>query len=580
MCRSASQKGWDAGFISNSQQSRLGGLQNLLPTLIVVDYAAERGPWLAEALAQLNGREGGAMPVRVLVLERGATGAWWDEIEQHHRFSEGAALMSTMHGLARNLEGISRAAGRSIVRSTASQLGHDELSKGVVERVVDRALLIDPAARPLFAQVATFDVLGDLGHMPADAGEAGNSGDAAPVGTAQGRDAVLRRVLRRSVTRIHQRAEEPNAALAENVLVLATLLGGISASRYEHFAAAAPVHLLPSVYQRLGSLRLDELAEGMKPDILGEMLVLDRLAADGVQGLASARLALMAFDSDPDAFGAFAERAAADHPDHPGLLRLVGTCVSAFDLERLLEIAVGTFIHARHRDAPVVVWTFRQVEGLMAQAPTESLRELLAIARFRAANLALASEPPRVALALFSEALGECEPQWLVKHDLLNNRGIAHLQLDDFDSAFADFTAVIESAHATDEARACALNNRADLKSDSHDPSGSIDDRTAVLDLDETTFDRRFIALVRRARTLRGLGEASQAYADIDQILATEDIAVEQKMDARLLCAQWLAEDECADEALGHIDGVLSSYRNFDGVELQARELRRRLGDA
>lgn len=61
------------GFLREPDQSRLGDLQAVWPTLVVVDYAAERSGWLSEAILQLAQRHHGA-PVRVLVLERAASG--------------------------------------------------------------------------------------------------------------------------------------------------------------------------------------------------------------------------------------------------------------------------------------------------------------------------------------------------------------------------------------------------------------------------------------------------------------------------------------------------------------------------
>lgn len=385
-------------------------------------------------------------------------------------------------------------------------------------------------------------------------------------------------VLDRQLAQVTSRARDGEAAeLAAHVLVLTTALGGIIPSSYQLLAEAAPERLLPGAYQNLGVVRLDELLLGMKPDILGEMLVLDRLTQGGVEGMASGRLARLAFDADPDAFAAFVERAAADHHQHPGLLALLRAGYQSPDPERLLDAAAAVFAHLRHREDPVVVWTLAELEALVSQSPTDSLRQLLAIARFRAANLALASEPPSTALALFTEALDETEPDWPVSANILNNRGIAHLVLEDVQSAFADFTAVVETPSATDEARACALNNRADLKSQNRDPTGSIDDRTLVLALPEITYNRRYIALIRRAVTRRDCNEAQLAYADIEQILNSDEIAVEQKMDARLKCATWLCEDGFPDEAVRHLDAILASYRNFDGVEHAAAELRSRL---
>src|ERR1700733_536244 len=66
LCRRATAAGWDAGFLREPGQERLGDLQALVPTLVVVDYAAQRAAWLSEAVIRLIQR--GGAPVRVLVL--------------------------------------------------------------------------------------------------------------------------------------------------------------------------------------------------------------------------------------------------------------------------------------------------------------------------------------------------------------------------------------------------------------------------------------------------------------------------------------------------------------------------------
>ena len=86
---------------------------------------------------------------------------------------------------------------------------------------------------------------------------------------------------------------------------------------------------------------------------------------------------------------------------------------------------------------------------------------------------------------------------------ILNNRGITWLEFRDDDAAHADFTAVAGAATATDEPRACALNNRADIHDDRGEPAAAIADRTAVLSLAETTYDRRYLAYARRCAARR-----------------------------------------------------------------------------
>ncbi len=126
---------------------------------------------------------------------------------------------------------------------------------------------------------------------------------------------------------------------------------------------------------------------------------------------------------------------------------------------------------------------------------------------------------------------------------------------------------------ATDEARACALNNRADIYEEDGKPTLAVADRTTLLGLRETTYDRRYIALARRARALRKLGEHAAAYSDIDVILATPDIVVEQKMQARLQRSQWLITDGSPEDAIPDLTAVMESARNFDGIPEKALSL-------
>jgi hypothetical protein len=132
---------------------------------------------------------------------------------------------------------------------------------------------------------------------------------------------------------------------------------------------------------------------------------------------------------------------------------------------------------------------------------------------------------------------------------------------------------VVDSPTASDESRAAALNNRADLIF-ADDPAGAIADRSAVLALANTTYDRRYIALIRRGEAHHQLGNEAEAYNDIQTILETQDIAVEQKMAARLIRAEWRIESGEVEEALHDLEVITSSRRNFEDVEEAARRLR------
>jgi tetratricopeptide (TPR) repeat protein len=224
-------------------------------------------------------------------------------------------------------------------------------------------------------------------------------------------------------------------------------------------------------------------------------------------------------------------------------------------------------------DHPALEWIFGRLTELRGACGHGDIDRILVTARYRFANLVLQEGDAGRANALYSEILADCDPEWPVHAAILSNRGITWNFVKREDAEIADYTAVIEAATATDEMRACALNNRADIYDRNGDAAAAIAGRTAVLDLADTTYDRRYIALGRRASALRRVGDYEAAYQDIEAILSADDIAMEQKMEARLLRARWLISSGYPAQAVPDLDAVAASVRNAPGREERAREL-------
>ena len=100
LCEQAAAQGWDAGFVSSRELQRFGQQQNLSawgwqrPTLIVVDYAAQRHAELAHWLDELADRATPPPhPLRILLLERHAD-------TDHGWFAE--LFSKDWHGLRRS----------------------------------------------------------------------------------------------------------------------------------------------------------------------------------------------------------------------------------------------------------------------------------------------------------------------------------------------------------------------------------------------------------------------------------------------------------------------------------------------
>ena len=64
-------------------------------------------------------------------------------------------------------------------------------------------------------------------------------------------------------------------------------------------------------------MTVDVLVDGVRPDIVGELFVLDRLDAEPTVVLASTRLLDYAARTRPEAYRGFLERTVMDHTDHP-----------------------------------------------------------------------------------------------------------------------------------------------------------------------------------------------------------------------------------------------------------------------
>lgn len=551
-CRAVSGV-WHAGFLRESHRLGLGSLCAVTPTLVVVDYAAHRSGWLSDALFGLAQRTLGAK-VRVLVLERDASGPWWETVQRRHRLEEAAHLAAASYGEPRLLGGLSRDELRALIGAVATGLGV-QLTKTNVEDIADHAESIDSQSGPLFAYVATLDWL--------DAN-----------GVSAGRDGALRRLVARADNQMTRRLVDPTSvSVARNVRTFASALGGIGIDSYARVveSTALPSKLLPGVHEGLPRVPLEELLDGVRPDILGELHVLDLLAGSSVDRLSTKRLLKLAWEASPDAYGAFVSRAAGDHVEHPHLVDLLRVDDESVNSHAWATLAVDVIPLLRRSDHPMLVWLVERLDDLRREQDDSQLDELAVAAIFRTANLLLEAEPER-ANELFTDALAAAESAWPVRARILNNRGNGWMSLDRPDLAMADYDSVIAAEVATDETRACALNNRADIHA-AHDPIASIADRTAVLDLVGTTYNRRFIALIRRARTLFVTGHDTDAFADIETILATDDIVPEQKMAARLQRAEWLIGSGRLADALADLKAVIASNRNFGEVEARAHFL-------
>ncbi len=153
-----------------------------------------------------------------------------------------------------------------------------------VEDIADHAQHIDPLGTPLFGYIGTIDWRSEA--------------------VSEDRDEALRSLLRRADGQLAERASDPTWLFrARNARLLGTLIGGASVATYAGFLETAepepPVGLLPSLYEQVDEVSLDDLLDGLRPDIFGELAVLDELGRARVHGLAANEVVNLAWRNGP-----------------------------------------------------------------------------------------------------------------------------------------------------------------------------------------------------------------------------------------------------------------------------------------
>ena len=542
---------WDVGFVRDTDQEALVEFVPDRPTLLVVDYAAARAKWMGRLLISLADRSTADWDqVRVLVLERTVHGKWYETATCQDQYHNSLRIMSARYAEPLGLGGLSRDATRLLIAEVVSGLG-DSPNSTLIEDLVDRAFELDPAGRPLFSLVAALEFSDP--HL--DGGS---------------RDMVLRGLVSRR--NAQNAGDKP---LAFIVLELATTaLGGISVLAYPTLKAGGVAPFTLPALSDLTTVDIDRALGGMVPDILGEMWILDELGAAGARAIACKAALDLAWGYSTTRYAAFVDRAARDHPFHEQLLTLLNVDCER-DPKTWFEMVWSVIPHLHDPRSPRVTYV---LDLLQARPPDDRRKGALAEAGFAIANLCLAGGADETAHELYTKLI-ETAPAWSeVRWQSYTNRGAIGMNLSDRVRAEADFAAVISSPDASDESRACCLNNRADLRVNEDDHLGAIVDRTAVLQLRETSYNRRFIALVRRAKSLWALERFEEANEDVEAILSTTDIAVEQKMAARLMRAEWAAGMGVPAIVEADLKQVMASRRNFPAVTKAAAALAGNLG--
>jgi tetratricopeptide (TPR) repeat protein len=516
-----------AGFLPPKRAEALGTLtwRPQRPTFIVIDYPGEYPDIVAALLRDFVStavKRGFEFPVRVLLLEREATGDWLKTIVPADSTGDdirGYCYSAHEKSLQHWLMPLSLDALLSIMRGRLSNL---ELPDSLL---LDALLRVDPnvrydgsdwAPRPLFA-AATAQAI-------ADAVAAGD--DAISIASKLEQADVLSRIIDRErehfwkdpyASHRYSHTEKHRSRLHENLLVVATIALDVSREKFEEECPEEARKYLPNFetlnedrYRRMVGANSLRSFRRLEPDILGEFFVLDRLRKlresdpREAQALIDAGLFLGGRKS-----ARFIVRCAVDFEqawrDNEFLKpTTLGPAILAFAAAALTlseglgsgrsddVIAVAT--HAKElaeqcvdREVQELVWyalvkkgtKLRGEEAIAVFAnivnDTESkpeLGELTALAKFHWAGALGALERNNEAIAIFDDLLAQMQPTTQVARELiaktLFNKGVLLEKSSQPYEAMAAYEQMIDGFKTADETllqviAAAARVNRATL---------------------------------------------------------------------------------------------------------------------
>ncbi len=247
-----------AGFLNmaNDPNFDWGRWQPLFPTIIVIDYAQRQAADVERMFELLSARKDLDWPVRVLLLERQASGPWYERI-----LHTGRAARNRVEDCAFDvpLELLAPDDVWSIIEYIVGNR-RDDLKP---DQALQTLETIDPQMRPLYAA------------FMADALASGED----PRGWE--RRALVENVLDRERVNYWQRAEVTKADLT--LVAVATMTAGYPLDLLPHDESFESADHLPSVReqnlpQRLSAIFGYDVIEAvppLEPDILGEVFVLE-----------------------------------------------------------------------------------------------------------------------------------------------------------------------------------------------------------------------------------------------------------------------------------------------------------------
>ncbi len=345
---------WHTGFLpQEGDEPDWGRWQPLIPTLIVVDYAARDTERTGKLLRALSGRgpADGTMrlsaPVRVLLIERMGKGDWLDKIVGT---GTEKARVEACHA-SEDLPLLALSDPWPIFKFVLEQAKRPLPDKEETLAALDG---IDPERRPLFA------------YFMADAIAAGN--DVRQFDAER----LLDDVINRARDKFWKSADA--TPKEERLLALATMTRGLPVSALdevtEKLLPSWDIDRHPAAFLAMTGRESGETIPPLEPDIVGEHFALSCLAQKNLSDADRARLCELAWRFGSGGMSAFILRSHQDLPAHPMLkwVRKIPTSEAGWHLVWAPVARDLTFL-LRSRDPDATATLLNDMRGVAASAP-------------------------------------------------------------------------------------------------------------------------------------------------------------------------------------------------------------------
>jgi tetratricopeptide (TPR) repeat protein len=536
LCRGAT--GWYGGFLSRTETNfNWSQFKPSMKTLIVIDYVASRAQKVSDLILTIS-RNSASFdnPVRVLLVERNKD-TWWPAFIRDESQSETAEISVCQYDEPLSLAEL----GLDAIIQLAEEVVRARKGTWNVATATKYLFLLsrlDPNSRPLFAMILAQEL--------------------ETIKSAESISHLLKKVLVKESGRRRQLIQPADdLQRMENLLLLATLVGTLvpRSNGFGFLGMSEVADLLPNVnvidedlYNDIAWSARGSLLSGLQPDILGERFLLDCLSAGGLSATRARRLLRAAWMFQPEDVQIVAIRSASDFPGDTGLSYLYDLPLDTIESRAVWVTMVAHLIAITRGEHEFAHQQLERATRLADQFPQElGLQNAAALADYNmGCNMQFRHDADDRekggAAKRFDAVVARIGNDSVIGIGAVLNLGCVYESEGKKERAIAAFTTVITSRRASDETRACAFNNRANIYADRGDHEDAILDRTGVLALNATSADRRFVALFRRSESFCSLKRYGAALDDLSKILETEDIGPDDKLRARLVRAAVLAQ--------------------------------------